>query len=328
MNIANPLFLSLLAVPMILMILYLRWGKDRENAILFSQGDIVKKLASPFIEQLRMVPVFLRIIAITLVVLALARFQWGLRNEEFITKGTDIIICLDTSPSMKALDFDPRDRITVAREVVKDFISGRSTDRIGMVVFAGSSVTICPLTSDYQALQQLLGKVQEGITRTDGTAIGDALATSINRLKTSKAESKLIILVTDGRNNVGSIDPLSAAKLAKAMGIKIYAIGVGKKGRSRIPTGNPFMPYAPIDEDLNEDELRQIASLTGGEYRRATDPESLKEIFAMIDRMEKTEFTKKVQIDYKELYPLFLWPAFLIFALEIILTGTVLRKIP
>jgi Ca-activated chloride channel homolog len=328
MHVGSPLFLLLLFIPAALLILYLRWGKERESAILFSQGGIIRKVASPYTEQLKLIPVMLRCAATVLVILALARFQWGIRNEEYVTKGTDIIICLDTSPSMKALDFDPRDRITVAKEVVRDFIGGRSSDRIGMVVFAGSSVTVCPLTTDYQALQQLLDRVQEGVTKTDGTAIGDALATSINRLKTSKALTKLIILVTDGRNNVGMIDPLSAAKLAKTMGIKIYTIGIGKKGRSRIPTGNPFMPYAPIDEDLNEDELRQIASMTGGEYRRGTDPETLKEIFATIDRLEKTEFTRKVQIDYKELYPLFLWPAFVIFALEIILTGTVLRKIP
>jgi len=329
-NIADPWFFALLLLLPFILAHYLRQGSKQTATVKFSRVGTIKKLPAPFLAQFRIVPLVLRIIALALIVAALARFQFGLKSQERITQGTDIIICLDTSPSMKALDFKPKSRIMVAKEVVNSFIRGRSYDRLGMVVFAGASVTVCPLTTDYQALLGLLDNVDEGYTKTDGTAIGDAIVTSVNRLKGSRAKSKVIILVTDGRSNVGMIDPISAAKLAKTMGIKIYTIGVGGKGPAPYPVEDPILgtQYVLLPEDLDEETLTEIAKITGGIFKRATDQESLKEIFAIIDKLEKTEIKTKVNVDYRELYQWFLLPALMIILLEMVLRGTVFRKIP
>lgn len=330
MNIANPFFLLLLVLPFIGFYLYTKKGKEMSAGVRFSQLGTVRKIFSSNLTRMRSLPIMLRLAVLILLILGLSRFQLGLKSKEISSQGTDIILCLDTSPSMKALDFKPKNRITVAKEVVREFIHGRKSDRIGMVVFAGKSVTACPLTSDYNSLLQFLDSINEGVTKTDGTAIGDALATSINRLKGSSAKSKIIILVTDGRSNIGMIDPLSSAKLAKSLGIKIYTIGVGKKGPAPYPVEDPVFGtrYVLLQEDLDEDTLSKIADLTSGIYERATDPESLSNIFRIIDKMEKTEFKTKIHVDYRELYPFFLWPALILFVLEIIISGTVLRKIP
>jgi len=329
-NIANPWFLLLLILLPLILVHYLRQGSKQTATVRFSRVDTIKKLSTSFLPQFRIVPLIIRIMALALLILALARFQFGLKSQERITQGTDIVICLDTSPSMKALDFKPKSRIMVAKEVVQNFIKGRSFDRIAMVVFAGASVTVCPLTTDYQALLGLLDRVDEGYTKTDGTAIGDAIATSLNRLKRSNAKSKIIILVTDGRSNVGMIDPVSAAKLAKTLGIKIYTIGVAGKGPAPYPIDDPILgtQYVLLPEDLDEETLSEIAKTTGGIFKRATDQESLKEIFANIDKLEKIEIKTKVHVDYRELYPWFLWPGLLLLILEMFLRGTVFRKIP
>lgn len=330
LHIANPWFLLLLILLPLILVHYLRRGSKQTAAVKFSRIGTMKKLSTPFMPQFRTVPLIVRILVLALLILALSRFQFGIKSQERITQGTDIVICLDTSPSMKALDFKPKNRITVAKEVVQSFIKGRSFDRIAMVVFAGASITVCPLTTDYQALLGLLGKVDEGYTKTDGTAIGDAIATSLNRLKRSNARSRIIILVTDGRSNVGMIDPVSAAKLAKTLGIKIYTIGVAGKGPAPYPIDDPILgtQYVLLPEDLDEETLSEIAKTTGGIFKRATDQESLKEIFANIDRLEKTDIKTKVHVDYRELYPWFLWPALALLILEMLLRGTVFRKIP
>ncbi len=327
---ANPWFLLLLIFLPLILIYYLRRGSKQTATVRFSRVETMKKLSAPFLAKFRIVPMIMRIMVLTLLILALAKFQFGLRSQERITQGTDIVICLDTSPSMKALDFKPKSRIMVAKEVVHNFIRGRSFDRIAMVVFAGSSVTVCPLTTDYPALLGLLEKVDEGYTKTDGTAIGDAIATSLNRLRGSNAKSRIIILVTDGRSNVGMIDPISAAKLARTLGIKIYTIGVGGKGPAPYPIEDPILgtQYVLLPEDLDEETLTEIAKITGGIFKRATDQESLKEIFAIVDKMEKTEIRTKVHVDYRELYPLFLWPCVVLLILEMLIRATVFRKIP
>lgn len=324
-NLESPWFLILLFLPILLIYYYLKEGKNRISTISFPEVRTIIKAQPYRIDHLRVIPKILRILVITFLILGLIRFQYG---KEKIFQGIDIIICLDTSPSMRALDFRPKNRITVAKEVVQEFVKGRSHDRIGIVAFAGASITICPLTSDYLSILDLLGQVDEGITKTDGTAIGDALATSINRLKDSKAESKLIILVTDGRSNVGMIDPISAAKLAKSMGIKIYTIGVGKKGPAPLPDPLTGLITGYTNDDLNEESLQEIADLTSGIYKRATDPESLSSIFKKIDQLVKSEYKTKVHIDYKEFYSYFLWIALILLVLEILLEGTYLRRIP
>ncbi|MDQ7822917.1 MAG: VWA domain-containing protein [Candidatus Eremiobacteraeota bacterium] len=330
MHIANPLYLILLIVPLFLLLFLLKWGSKRSARVRFSMVKTARKSASPLAAKLRHIPMVLRVVTLTLLILALTRVQFGQKSEERTSLGTDIIICLDTSPSMKALDFKPKNRITVAKEVVQDFIRGRRDDRLGMVVFAGASVTVCPLTTDYGSLLQFLNEVDEGITKTDGTAIGDALATSVNRLKNSTAKSKIIILVTDGRSNVGMLDPLSAAKLAKSMGIKIYAIGVGKKGPAPFPVEDRIFGtrYVMLQEDLDEETLTKIATITGGTFERATDEASLSRIFKTIDSMEKTVTRTRVNIDYRELYQYLLWPALALLLVEIITSQGILRKIP
>lgn len=327
-TIGSPWLLFLILLPLFLLYYYRRWGRSRITAVSFPEVAVTRKAMSHPIEYLRYVPVLLRIAVMTCLIMAMVRFQYGTVNRETTFQGTDIIVCLDTSPSMRALDFRPKNRITVAKEVVRNFISGRSHDRIGMVVFAGMNFTVCPLTSDYQALLSLLDQVDEGITKSDGTAIGDAIATSINRLKESKAKSKIIILVTDGRSNTGMIDPISAAKLAKTLGIKIYTIGVGKEGPAPMPDPLTGAITGYIYDDLNEESLREIALLTSGRYKRATDQESMDAIFKMIDNLEKTEFKTTVHVDYREFYSYFLWCALVLLAAEIILGGTVLRRIP
>ena len=327
-TIGSPWMLPLLLLPILYLYYYLKWGRQKVSTVSFPEVSLVKKAQNHRIDYLRIIPALLRIAIITLVILGLIRFQHGTVNRETVFRGTDIIICLDTSPSMRALDFRPKNRITVAKEVVQDFIRGRMHDRIGMVVFAGSNVTVCPLTSDYSALLWYLDQVHEGITQTDGTAIGDALATSINRLKGSNARSKIIILVTDGRSNMGMIDPLSAAKLAKTLGVKIYAIGVGKKGPAPMPDPLTGMITGYIYDDLNEESLQEIARTTSGIYERATDQESLTTIFKKIDKLEKTEYKTKIHVDYREFYPWFLWSALVVLIFQIILEGTVYRRIP
>lgn len=277
-----------------------------------------------------LVPGAIRLVAMTLIVLALARPQKGLRSEETTAKATDIIICLDTSRSMLAVDFKPDNRFQVAKNVIAEFIKGREQDRIGLVIFAQHAITQCPLTSDKSALLSILDTLQVGIIPPDQTAVGVGLATSVNRLKNSKAKSKVIILVTDGANNAGNIDPITSAKTAAAFGIKIYSIGAGTPGETMIPIDDPNFGrrMVPIRSDLNEDELLRIASESNGKYFRAKSDGALKSIFKEIDSLEKTDIKVKEFVDYKELYWPFLLVAALLILAELTLTKTFYRTLP
>jgi Ca-activated chloride channel family protein len=249
------------------------------------------------------------------------------------TEGIDIILALDVSSSMLAEDFNldrkRRNRLYVAKEVVKDFIKWRENDRMGMVVFAGQAYTQCPLTLDYDVLLQFLEKVEVGMVE-DGTAIGSAIGVCVNRLRTSKAESKVVILLTDGRNNAGEIDPLTAAELSKTYGMKIYTVGAGTKGLAPYPTKGLFgmKTYRSIEIDIDDDGLTEIAKITGGKYFRATDTRSLKEIYRQIDSLEKTKMEEAIYTEYDELFHYLVIPALGMLLFEVVLANTRFRRIP
>lgn len=260
-------------------------------------------------------PFYLRLAALALLIAALARPRLGYAWEESTTEGIDIEIALDISGSMGAEDFQPRNRLTVAKEVVKDFIAGRTGDRIGLVVFSGSALTQSPLTTDHQALRFLVDSVELGSLHR-GTAIGLALATAAARLRDSEAESRVIVLVTDGVSNAGEIDPRSAAALCEGLGLKVYAIGVGTERPVPVPVvmgdprvGRPMVERVvrkmPVDEAL----LQEIADRTGGRFYRATDPEVLAGVFREIDRLEKTELQVKRFVRYREAFQPLAWSA-------------------
>ncbi len=281
----------------------------------------------------------LRLLALALAVIALGRPRMTQSLEEILTQGIDITICLDLSGSMLAEDMQPN-RIGAAKKVVRNFIEGRKSDRVGLVVFAGRAYTQCPLTTDQQVLMNLLDRVDAGMLREDGTAIGMGLAMAVNRLRETSAKSRVIILVTDGRNNAGKLEPATSAELAKAMGIKVYTIGVGGKGRAKVPmmdprtgrvmtdpfTGQPMYGYT--DEDLQEDVLRDIATTTGGVYFRATATRALAAVFSEIDRLEKTDVKTREHRRYTEYFAWFLIPSLLLLLLETVLANTRLRRIP
>lgn len=271
----------------------------------------------------------LRFIALSLLIITLARPQLSQSREHSSAQGIDILLVLDISESMRAEDFAGANRIQTAKSVINEFLTHRENDRIGVVIFAGESFTLCPLTLDYQVLAELLSDVEIG-QLADGTAIGDALATATQRLRPSTSKAKIVILLTDGENNAGSIAPETAAALAAADGIKVYTIGMGKEGGARIPYADTTLGkrYREVLTYLDEGTLKQIANATGGNYFRATDTQSLQQIYTEIDRFEKTKFEVINTIDRKELVGYFLIPAVLLLGIEILLSNTVLRKIP
>lgn len=246
------------------------------------------------------------VLATLLGVVALARPQAGLETRVQTSQGIDIVLCLDTSTSMEAMDLTPN-RLGAALQVSKKFVEGRGGDRIGLVCFGGQALTQCPLTSDHQTLLGYLDQIQPGQTGVDGTAIGTGIVTSLNRLKKAGGKSKVIILLTDGRNNRGEIEPLAAADLAKTMGVRIYTVGAATRGLAPVRIKDPlgFDRQTMIPVDLDEGSLREIAQRTGGQFFRATDSESLSEVFAQIDRLEKTDAPARNVVEYRELFD---WP--------------------
>lgn len=320
-----------LALILVLLIPFLRRRKG--GTVLFSSIDEVKKIKPSTTIRLRHIPLWLRNTALFLIIISLARPQKGIEHTKMPTEGIDIVLTIDVSTSMLAEDFTLNgkraNRLAALKPIVRDFIQGRINDRIGMVVFAGRPYTQCPLTLDYGILLQFLDNIEIGMVE-DGTAIGSALATSVNRLVDLPGKSKVAILLTDGRNNMGKIDPLTSAETAKAMGIKVYTIGTGTKGLAPYPVTDFFgnRVYQRVPVDIDEDTLKQVAQTTGGMYFRATDTESLKEIYREIDQMEKTTAEIKIYMEYKELFPYFLLPGLGFLLLEIIISNTWLRKIP
>lgn len=326
MRLDHPGFLFLL-----LLLPLLLWYLAQKNSgrICFSDLSIGRQIAPSF--WVRSLPFlnFARFLVIVLMIFALTRPQSSHSREQITSEGIDILLLLDISGSMRAEDFKPDNRLHAAKAVIHDFLDNRQNDRIGLVVFAGESFTQCPLTLDYQVLGNLLLNVKIGMLE-DGTAIGDALANATNRLRHSTAKSKIAILLTDGENNTGTIDPLTAAQAAKALGIKVYTIGMGKEGGAFIPYHDPIfgLQYSTTRTYVDEETLKQIAEITDGRYFRATDNQKLSEIYEEINQLETTKIEVTEYTRYKELaaYPLFL--ATLLLMLEIILSNTRLRKIP
>ena len=267
--------------------------------------------------------------SVVFLILAIARPQTSTGEEKTTEFVVDIMIALDVSGSMATLDFHPDNRLAAAKLEARHFVEARGHDRIGLVVFAGQSVTQCPLTVDRGAILALLDKVQLGMLE-DGTAIGLGLANAVNRLKDSQAKSKVIILLTDGINNAGEIDPLTAADLAKQFGIRVYTIGVGKEGQAILPIQDPRFGtrLLKVETRIDEKSLSDISRRTGGLYFRAQDERALREIFKEIDRLEKTEIKVETYTHYDERYFWFLWPAFFILLFEIVWTNLVRVKIP
>lgn len=319
----------LLLIPIFVSIIYYIKKRKIKNSsgIIFSDIKIFTTIKVPFGKKILD---NLKFVAVILTILALARPQGGEKSSELTKKGIDIILCLDTSTSMRAEDFKPQNRLDASKEVVKKFIKGRKNDRIGVVVFSAVAFTQCPLTTDYGSILDFIDKIEIGMTQTDGTAIGTALLTSVKRLKETTGKSKIIILLTDGRNNMGEVDPITASKAASAFGIKIYTIGAAALGASPYPVNDPIFGkrYVWLKEDLDEPALLQIANETGGLYFRAKDKSSLEEIYKKIDSMEKTEFKVEEYTDFNELYRWFLIPAAIFFFLEIILRNLVFRTVP
>jgi len=269
----------------------------------------------------------LRAVAMGLLIIALARPQTTSSRQDVTIEGIDLVLALDVSSSMLAMDLKP-DRLEAAKEVAAEFISGRPNDRFGLVIFSGETFTQAPLTTDHAVIKNLFRNIKSGMIE-DGTAIGDGIATSVNRLKDSKAVSKVIILLTDGVNNMGSLDPLSSAEIAKMYGVRIYTIGVGSEGNAPYPVQTPFGRQTQYMEvKIDEALLQQVAELTDGRYFRATSNEKLRDIYDEIDKLEKskidvTEFKKK-----KEEFLPFALLAFLLLMVEVLLRNTVFRSTP
>ena len=309
------------------------WQERRTaTAIHYSSLAALKSVHSHRSEVMAAIPTILRFTAITLFVIAFARPQEGRKRTEILSQGVDIILAIDTSGSMKALDFQTGDdeitRLTVVKDVVAEFVKNRKADRMRMVVFGAEAFTQCPLTLDHDILLSFLDKLKIGIAG-DATAIGSALGIAAKRLKDLKSKSKVIILLTDGRNNSGKITPLQAAEIAKALGIKIYTVGVGKRGKAPFLVDSIFgkrLIYQ--DVDIDEESLNTISAMTDAKYFRATNLKSLKDIYEQIDLLEKSEIRVLDHSEYRELFHYFLIPGLLLLITEIIVSNSSLRRIP
>ncbi|MGA9115533.1 MAG: VWA domain-containing protein [Bacteroidota bacterium] len=324
---ADPEFLYGLAVLPLLLWWYLKRNRASASDFRFSTLRVFDTAAPTVRERLRHLPFILRMAVLACLVAALARPQSSTRGQTVYAEGIDIALVLDVSGSMLAEDLRPN-RIEAAKEVAARFVDGRTSDRIGLVVFAGQSFTQCPLTLDYGVLKGLLREVAPGIIE-DGTAIGMAVAQAVNRLRESRSESRVMILLTDGINNRGEIDPLTATQIAQTYGIRIYTIGVGTHGLAPYPVQTPFgTRYRNVPVDVDEKTLREIARMTGARYFRATDNRSLRRIYGEIDGMEKTRVEVRSYTSYEELFYPWALLGLAVLALEWMLSLTLLRKIP
>ena len=328
MHFASPYYLWLLTL-LVPMIGYYVWRTLQGGAaIRISSVAGVVRAPKTVRYYLRHLPFALRAAAFALLVVALARPQDVEQNVRTNTEGIDIMLAIDVSGSMLARDFKP-DRITAAKEVAGSFIADRYGDRIGLVAFAGEAFTQSPLTTDQSTLQTLLARIRSGLIE-DGTAIGNGLATAINRLRESEAKSKVIILLTDGVNNRGEIAPLTAAEIAKAQGIRVYTIGVGTEGMAPYPAIDMFGNITFVNQKVEIDEktLTAISDMTGGKYFRATDKAKLKAIYNEINQLEKSKVEVTEHVSYHELYLAWVLAALGLLLAEFLLANLVLKRIP
>ncbi len=323
---ANPeYFYLLIIVP--LMAVWYWFNQSKTNAEMqVSSTSVFEKNRKSIRQYIYYILPVLRLLAIALLIVALARPQSSTSSQDVSIEGIDIVMALDVSGSMLAQDLKP-DRLEAAKTVASEFFDGRPNDRVGLVIFSGETFTQCPLTTDHSIIKNLFKDIKSGMIQ-DGTAIGDGLATAVNRLKESEAISKVIILLTDGVNNSGSIDPVSAAEIAKLYGIRIYTIGVGTIGMAPYPVQTAFgTEYRDVEVKIDEELLKQVTKMTDGKYFRATSNQKLREIYAEIDQLEKskidvTEFRRKTE----EFFPLAII-AFALLALEFIFRKTIFKTI-
>ena len=324
---ANPLYLFLLLLLIPVIVWYILKQKNAQASLQVSTTQAFDKMPKSYKVYLRHVRFALRILVITCLIIVLARPQSTDNWQNSSTEGVDIVLALDISGSMMARDFKP-DRVEAAKDVAAQFVSGRENDNIGLVIFAGESFTMCPMTTDHAVLLNLMKDVHCGMVD-DGTAIGDGLATAINRIKDGPAKSKTIILLTDGTNNAGDIAPLTAAQIAKSLGIRVYTIGVGSKGLAPYPVQTPYgITYQNMPVEIDESALQQIAATADGKYFRATNKNVMKNIFEEIDKMEKTKLTVKEYSRKEEDFMPWAILALVLLGMEIVLRNTLLRNIP
>ena len=324
---ANPWCLALLLLPVLATIWYIFKQKKAQASMQFSSTEAFDKMPRSYKEYLRHVSFALRMAVVVCIIIVLARPQSTDSWQNSTTEGVDIVLAVDISGSMLARDFSPN-RVEAAKDVAARFVAGREYDNIGLVIFAGESFTMCPMTTDHAVLQNLMKEVYCGMVD-DGTAIGDGLATAINRIKEGPAKSKTIILLTDGTNNTGVVDPLTAAEIARTFGIRVYTIGVGTQGMAPYPEQTPYgIRYQNMPVEIDESTLTQISGITDGNYFRATSNSKLEEIYQEIDKLEKTKLNVKEFSKREEEYQLFALIAFLCVLAELLLRHTVLKKIP
>ena len=332
MTFASPWYFTLLIVVAIAG-LYYRWRrKDLRSSVQFSQVQLTLKVTRGLRAQLSYAPEVFKVISLLFIVLALARPQKAETKERKNVEGIDIMITLDVSDSMLIEDMRPENRLESSKETIKRFIAKRTSDRIGLVVFAGESYTRVPLTLDYPLLLKSVSEIQTARTIKMGTAIGVALANAAGRLKESKAKSRVIIFLTDGENNSGTIDPITALSIAKDFNIKVYSIGMGRDGDAQLPVyiedgrGNRIKQYRPMHSTVNEPLLTRFAQETGGKFWRAETGDALNDVFNEIDRLERTQIDVSSFTRYQELFNHYISWAFIFYMIALVLRHTILRR--
>ena len=325
---ADPYYLLLLLLLPPFVWWYASRGERTLGTLRYSAVDRLRRADRRRTGRWRHVPFGLRLLALALLLVAFARPQTGVTAENVATDGIDIVLVLDLSSSMLAEDLEPN-RIGAARQAAANFVRRRPNDRIGLVVFAGEAFTQAPLTLDHRVVTTLIDELEVGAIE-DGTAIGMGLATAVKRLGDSSAESKVIVLLTDGQNNRGAIDPQTASQMAQALGVRIYAVGAGTRGAARVPVDDPLFGrrYASMQVDIDDEALAELAAPTGGRYFRATDRESLERVYEEIDALETTEIEMTSFTRYGELFHLPLGAGLGLLLLEVALGRTVLRRLP
>lgn len=329
----SDLWVLAIALVLIPALYYFGFRRKINAPVQFSDVSVFKKIHSPVPVIARAIMFFLRALVIVLLLIGLARPRRGIEETQIKTEGIDIMMAVDISGSMLAEDFKLKgkrtNRLNVVKEVIKGFVKKRPNDRTGVIIFAGRPYTLCPLTLDAGVLLQFLDRAEVGLIE-DSTAIGSGITTAVKRLKDSKAKSKIVILLTDGVNNAGKIDPGTAARLAKSLEIKIYTIGAGSKGPVPYPYKDPWgrTGYRNVVININDDSLREIADITGGKYYRATDTKELINIYDEIDRLEKTEIEVSSYMQYRELFTVPVMLALVLIVFEVSLRYTRFRTVP
>ncbi len=325
---AHPWFL-LVAGPVIALFWWRRRRPGQRAALRHSHADLFRPTGTTWRLRLRAIAPWVSLVALLLLVVALGQPRRSFSSQEVEGRGIDIMIALDISGSMRALDFSPKDRLQAAKDVIHDFIAGRPHDRIGLVVFAAKAFTQCPVTLDHQVLLGFLDEIRVGLID-DGTAIGLGLATAVGRLRQSQAESKTVILLTDGMNNVPTLEPETAAELARTLGVRVYTVAIGREGVAPYPVDDPLFGrrMQQIETHIDEKLLRRIATTTGGEMFRATDPEALASIFATIDKLETSRYETRVSTYHREMMAWFAGPALVLLLLSHLVSSLWLRRLP